>query len=303
MNHPRALVCVSVLVVLGAFLASAEASADRRVETLLRGAIDADSVFVRAAWIPTVGSASCYSPETTDDADSSEPRRKYVEYTVEDLGGNIWDRGVLSEPESLQFCCDELEAEVARWPERLVVKLTAWGCCCEPAMTCSDWRYIYIAGADSVAASEWTDIPWDPAEGDFTEAWVTENCFQYPMRLKARVRGSILEFEPVFPPGVKEGDLIEKGINRDEEFDYCLQPFSPGKPTSVAWYRTPDSESPERLIIPSSESVEIVSAVIRAERSERGGLAPKIVRVGVQVSGKRGFLTRADLSSLGFLGL
>lgn len=84
---------------------------------------------------------------------------------------------------------------------------------------------------------------------------------------------------------------------------WCLRPFSPAKPTSVAWYGTADSMSPERLFIRSSESVEIVSAVIRAERSTAGDLVSNIVRVGVRVSGRTGFLTREDLRSLGFLGL
>jgi hypothetical protein len=302
MNYSRMLVFVTALVALEAFPASVGASAERHVDSPWRGVFKGDSLFVRTTWISTVGSSSCYQNETSD-ADTVELRQKYVEYRIEDLRGNVWDRGVLSEPESLQFCCDEVVAEVTPWPGRLIVKLTAYGWGCEPAGNCSAWRFIYVASADSVAESTWTDIPWDPATGSFADAWVTENCLQYPMRLKARVQGATLDFEPAFPPGVKDGDLLEKEVNQDEEFGYCLRPFSPEKPTPIAWYRTPDSKSPERLTIRSDESVEIVSAVIRAERSEAGELAPKIVRVGVRVSGRRGFLTRVDLRSLGFLGL
>lgn len=272
-----------------------------QTETLWRGVLRGDSLFVRAAWIPTVGSASCLH-ETTD-ADTSEVRRKYVEYRIEDSHGAVWDRGVLSEPDSQQFCCDQAFAEATLWPGRLVIKLTAFGWYCEPAGACSDSRFIYLAGSDSVAASAWTDIPWDPATGSSTNAWVTESCIQYGMKLEARVHGTRLDFDPVFPPGVNEGDLLEKGIDKDEEFGDCLQPFRPKKPTTVAWYPSPDSKSPRRLIIGPDESVEVMSAVVRATRSDAGKLVPSIVRLGVQVSGRRGFLTRADLRSLGFLGL
>ncbi len=303
MNQLRVL--LTVLVTLVVLPTGAGASAESQVESLWRGVFEGDSLFVRAAWIPTVGSASCYQNETGG-ADTSEVRRKYVEYSIEDLRGNVWHRGVLSEPESQQFCCDEVSAEVAPWPDRLIVKLTTLGWYCEPAGNCLASRFIHVAGPDSVAESAWSawdEIPWNPARGSYFDAWVIEGCFQYPMRLEARLQGHALEFKPTFPPGVTEGDLLEKEVYKGEEFAYCLRPFSPTKPTSVAWYLKSDSKSPERLIIQPGESIEIVSAVVRAERSEGGELAPKIVQVGVRVAGRQGFLTRVDLKALGFIGL
>jgi hypothetical protein len=276
--------------------------AGAQTATLWRGVFNRDSLFVRGFWIPTVGSTSCYQSETTG-ADTSAHRRKYVEYRIEDQRGTAWDRGVLSEPESLQFCCDELVAEATRWPGRLIIKLTALGWYCEPAGDCSESRFIHVAGSDSVAVSAWTDVPWDPALGSYFDAWVIEGCLQYPMRLMARAQGAALEFRPSFPPEVNEGDLFEEDVNKDEDFGYCLRPFRPEKPTAVAWYQRPDSKSPGTLILRPDESVEIVSAVIRAERSDEGELVPRILLVGVRVSDRRGFLTRNDLRSLGFLGL
>ena len=274
-----------------------------QTSTLWRGVLKGDSLFVRADWLPTVGSSSCYRPDL-EGSDTSEVRRKFVGYRVEDARGKVWDRGVISDSEAGQFCCDNLFAGATPWPGRLILKLDAFGWGCEPAGDCSASRFSHIAGPDSVATSDWTEIRWDPEQGSFTEAWVTQNCIEYGMRLEARVQGATLEFAPTFPPGVKEGDLLEKKVNNeDEDFVECLRPFRPVKPTSVAWYPTPDSKSPERTIIRPEESVEIVSALIRAERSRSKRLVPVIVRLGVRVADRSGFLTPSDLRALGFHGL
>ena len=134
-----------------------------------------------------------------------------------------------------------------------------------------------------------------------TEASVDEGCIEYPMTVKARVRGTTIVFEPTFPPGVKEGDLQEKPL--DAMSVYCTRSGGPQKPTMIKLFLTPGSRVPEQLVLQAEDSIEIVSAVIRAERRGDGKLTPKLFRLGIRVVGRLGFVTPATLKSVGFTGL
>jgi len=68
-------------------------------------------------------------------------------------------------------------------------------------------------------------------------------------------------------------------------------------------FATPGGADAQRLVVSTSDRVEIVSTVVRAGRTAGGRLQPGLYRIGVRVAGRRGFVTPADLRALGFGGL
>jgi len=296
-----AILALGMLCVTAAF---AHAAAKPVTETIWWGALRGDSLFVRATWIPTVREAWCLSFTGRDwGAESTAVRPKYVGYRIQDGRARVRSRGVLSDPMSQQFCCDGLAVTSTPWRRGLVLELTASGWGCEPAGDCAQSRFIYVGGRDSVASSEWTDIAWDPAADGLIDTWMSDGCLAYPMTVQPRVRGSSLVFEPTFPPGVREGDLLEQPTSQDEEWMDCVRPFSPAAPTSIDLYPTPNSMDAQRLVVGATDRIEIFATVIRAERTSTARLSPQLYRVGIRVAGRVGYVTRADLVAAGFAGL
>ncbi|MEK7269346.1 MAG: hypothetical protein AAB215_00225 [Planctomycetota bacterium] len=291
-----------LLLVLGTSIggiAAADDGIDKNTETLWRCAFRGDSLFVRASWVPTVGSSWCVAFMGGNVEDTSAVRPKYLDYWVEDSRGNVWRRDFVSGPDF--FCCDGLAAEGVPWLGGVVIKITASGWGCEPAGDCEEMRFVYLAGKDSIASSEWTHVPWNPTAEGLTEAWASAGCIEYPMTVKARLRGATIVFEPTFPPEVKEGDLLEKPLI-DELSAYCPRPGGPQEPTAIELFPTRDSDAPERLVIRAEDPIEVLSAVIRAERTGEGKLTSRLFRLGIRAVGRRGFVTAGSLKSVGFLG-
>ena len=289
-----------LIMVSARSMAAAGGPVGKQTETVWRGAFQGDSLFVRATWLPTVGSAQCIA-FMDESGDTTNVRPKFIDYRIEDAHGYVRGQDLLSQPGS-QFCCDDLAAEVTPWRGGVIIRMTADGWGCEPAGNCEEMRYIYLDGKDSTASSEWTRILWNPAEEGLVGGSGIEGCIEYPMTLKPLVRGEAITFEPTFPPDVKRGDLVERPLDA-ESIASCPRSLDrPHPPTAIALYSSARSRASERLILRFKDSIEIRSAVIRAERSTDGSLKPRLHRLGIRVSGRSGYVTPADLRSAGFSG-
>jgi hypothetical protein len=84
---------------------------------------------------------------------------------------------------------------------------------------------------------------------------------------------------------------------------YCTRSGSPQKPTMIKLFLTHSSYASEQLLIRAEDSIEIVSAVIRAERTGDGRLTPRLFRLGIRAVGRLGFVTPATLKAVGLWGL
>ncbi len=264
-------------------------------ETLWRGVFRSESLFVRATWVPTTRQAWC-NPDATDDTSALLP--KYVDYRIEDGRGRVRFSDLVSGPD-YAVCVDGLVAGGSPWQGGLVVGIEASGCCCEPAGDCEERRYVYLAGGDSAAMTGWTDLDWDPATPGPFGGWIDEGCVQYPMALEARLRDSSIVFEPVLPNGAKEGDLLERELY---EVD-CYRPGGTRESAILEVFPSPDATKPDRLTFGPHDVVRFKSVTLRVQRAPDGSLVPRVFRLGVEVSGRKGYVTLAGLKSAGFAGI
>lgn len=269
-----------------------------RTETLWRGALDGDSVFVRASWVPTAGSSWCAAVMGCDISDLMEVRPKYLEYRIEDARARMLLRDEVS-GEDFGACIDGMFAQSACWRDGLLITITAsrWGC--EPAGYCELKRYVYIVRSGHIAMSEWTSLSWDPSSNPLLDSEVDDRCLTYSMTLAPEVRDSTIVFAPTFSSGVREGALLEKPVS-DDVRDRCRRWGAPREPTRVDWFTTPEASSSVQKLVGPEDQLVIRSVVVRAKRDPSGVLRPVIFRVGVELNGQRGFLSRAALRRLGF---
>jgi len=267
-------------------------------ETLWRGTFRGESLWVRATWVPTARQEWCDLDRRDMADDTTAILPKYLDYRIEDGRGRVRFSGPVSGPD-YDLCVDQLVAEGSLWQGGLVVGIEAYGCCCEPAGYCGESRYIYLAAGDSMATSAWTDLDWDPATAGPFGGWIDEACFQYPMALEARLRDSSIVFEPILPNGAKEGDLLERELY---EVD-CYRPGDAREPATIELYPSPRATKPDRLALHPRDAVKFESAVLRLQRAPDGSLVPRLFRLGIEVSGRHGYVTLGGLRSAGFAGI
>ncbi len=267
-------------------------------ETLWRGTFRGESLCVRATWVPTARQEWCDLDARGLADDTTAIRPKYLDYRIEDGRGRVRFSDPISVPD-YDLCVDQLAAAVSPWQGGLVVGIEAYGCCCEPAGYCGKSRYIYLAGGDSMATSAWTDLDWDPATPGPFGGWIDEACVQYPMALEAHLRDSSITFEPSLPHDAKEGDLLEREIY---EVD-CFRPGDAREPTTIELFPSPGATKPDRLVLHPSDAVTFKSAILRLQRALDGSLVPRLFRLGIEVSGRHGYVTLGSLRSAGFAGI
>jgi hypothetical protein len=272
-------------------------AADQRTETVWRGALRGDSLFLIATWVPAKGPSRCAASSGYDDEDSNLTAPKYLDYRIIDQQGRVRFSDHLSGDQGFGFCCDELEVEGVPWRDGIVIATLAGGWGCEPANDCAEQRYHYLVGRDSVAYSEWVTFDWNPAQMDTIHGLVDAGCIEYAMTLIPRLRGRAIDFEPVLRRGTKEGDLVK--IEVEDVTWYCPREWPAKGPTRIELFRDPGAGASEALTIKHEDPIDVESVIVRAVKRPEGGYWPSLFRVGIRAQGRSGFATPAALKSVG----
>lgn len=278
--------------------AAAAAMPSAQNETLWRGAVNGASLYVRASWIPATGASSCFPFAVDDPQDSTEVRSKYLDYRIEDARAQTLMRDEVS-GEDFGICVYELFAQSASWRDGLVITINAIGRGCEPAGDCDLKRYVHISNTGRIARSDWTGLIWDPVRTGPIGGEVDDGCLTYFMTLQPEVKDSTIVFVPTLSSEMKEGEMLVKQVT-DDVPDRCKRRGTAREPMRVDWFTIPDRGSPVQRLVRSDDKLEIVCVVVRAERDASGALRPVIFRVGVDLNGQRGFMSRPTLRKLGF---
>ena len=269
-----------------------------RTETLWRGLVGPDSLFVRATCIPTTRSNRCGASmgESFDDSDEVHP--KYLDYRIEDSRGRVRFRDQVSGAD-FGVCVDGLGTKSDAWESGFVLTVTVTGWGCEPTGDCELFRYVYLRRPGHYAASEWTALAWNPSSQALLDGSADDGCISYSMTLRPMLQDSLIRFVPAFGPDVALGAMIERPVDEDTPYR-CKRQVAGVGDVAVDWYSGAQSDSATRRVIRPLDSVEIESVVARAVRSPNGGLKPLVVRVGVTLNGQKGFVPRAIMTRLGF---
>ncbi|MBI5709001.1 MAG: hypothetical protein HZC42_01680 [Candidatus Eisenbacteria bacterium] len=298
MNPLQSCFVLKSLVILQVAAVAAGTVSSPQTETLWRGAFEGDSLYVRASWIPTAGSSSCFAFMGGNLLDSTEVRPKYLDYRIEDARARMLIRDEVS-GEDFGVCVDGLFVQSASWRDGLVVTITANGWGCEPAGDCDLKRHIYIPRAGQIARSEWTAMSWDATSAGLIDGEVDDGCLTYFMTLGPEVEDSTIVFAPTFSSEVREGDVQERPVS-DDVSDRCRRWGAARKPMRVDLFSAPNGGSPTQKLVRAEDRIEIVSVAVRADRVASGALRPVIFLVGVDLNGLRAFMSRPTLRKLGF---
>ena len=284
--------------------AIAELPAHSVVDTLWRGVLAGDSIYVRGGWVPTCGAESCDGEKGYTLGDSAAIEPKFVYYDVVNAKGAVLKRGGMSDyhidastdPER-SYCCDRFSAQGAPWKGGLVVAISAYELPCEPAGGCTDHRYFWLRGHGLSASSEWDLLEWDPASSDSVDGWWGENCITYNTRLQPVVRDSTIEFEPWLSPTARPGDRLTMSLS---DYTDCARDSVAADSVAIDLYPTAESDRAHIVRILANDEIEFASAVLQLIEVDGGALVRKIVRLEVAVAGHRGFMTLEALKRLGF---
>src|SRR5262245_44039050 len=95
---------------------------DARTETLWRGVLSGDSLYVRARWVPGAVGASCAAYRDIFESDSVTSWPTFLEYWIENSRGRILHRATVSgfttphspEPD-FYWCCEGMGANATPW--------------------------------------------------------------------------------------------------------------------------------------------------------------------------------------------
>jgi len=268
-----------------------------QVEILWAGALASDSLSVRATWEPTVGESTCAALADPGLMDSTTSFPHYIEYSI--VNGHrhlLWSEKLSGA--DLWYCCGKLWATGTLWREGIVITMRKEVSPCPSDGTCDYTRYLFVSTRGDVAASGWDWLDWDPSDPGLIRGAMNMDCITYPMTLEPRVRGNRLAFEPKFPSHVHEGDLIEEdldemdgdGCNRRKDLAGRIT-LSPKPAASVG----------DSLSLNPNEEVRLFSVVVLAAATPEGVLAPRIVRYGMEVRGKKGYVSLSGLRAIGYL--
>jgi hypothetical protein len=70
---------------------------------------------------------------------------------------------------------------------------------------------------------------------------------------------------------------------------------------TIDFFPTPASTDPSPLTVSPGDPVTMVSVVIRADAEPRGGLVPRLIRYGLQIGARMGYVTLTSLRAVGYL--